>query len=202
MKVLLINGSPHQHGCTYTALKEIETVLNDNDVDTDWVWIGTNPIRGCIDCKKCKTMGKCIFDDDICNQTITKLIDADGVIIGSPVYYAGINGTLCSLLDRVFYASSKLFKGKIGAGIVSCRRSGSTASFDRINKYFSISKMPIVTSQYWNAVHGNTPDEVKQDLEGLQTMRTLATNMIWLLNCVKNKPLPELEEPIQTNFIR
>ena len=148
------------------------------------------------------TPEKCAFDDDPANEIIDKLIESDGVIIGSPVYYAGPNGALCAILDRVFYAASANFKFKPGASIVSCRRGGASASFDRLNKYFTISNMPVVASQYWNSVHGNTPEEVKQDLEGLQTMRTLATNMAWILKSIENAELPKHEEEKQrTNFI-
>ena len=203
MKVLLVNGSPHKEGCTYTALTEIANELERNVVDSEIFWIGIKPVQGCIACGVCKkNPGKCVFDNDSCNELIKKFEEADGIIIGSPVYYASINGALSALLDRVFYADAEKFANKPAAGIVSCRRSGSTVSFDRLNKYFAISKMPIVTSQYWNAVHGNTPEEVKQDLEGLQTMRTLAKNMAWLLKSIQHETEPECEEVMFTNFIR
>ena len=204
MKVLLINGSPHKTGCTYTALSEIKNQLTKEDIESEIFWIGTKQIRGCIACLKCRdNNGKCAFNDDVANTIIDKIKDSDGVIIGSPVYYSGPNGALCAILDRVFYAASANFKFKPGASIVSCRRGGASASFDRLNKYFTISNMPIVPSQYWNSVHGNTPEEVKQDLEGLQTMRTLATNMAWILKSIENRELPKHEEEKQrTNFIR
>ena len=204
MKVLLINGSPHKEGCTFTALTEIKNQLEKEGVDSEIFWIGNRPVRGCIACLKCgHNNGKCVFDDDPANEIIDKLIESDGVIIGSPVYYAGPNGALCAILDRVFYAASSNFAFKPGASIVSCRRGGASASFDRLNKYFTISNMPVVASQYWNSVHGNTPEEVKQDLEGLQTMRTLASNMAWFLKSIENAELPkQKEEKQRTNFIR
>ncbi|OED29891.1 flavodoxin family protein [Methanosphaera sp. WGK6] len=203
MKVLLVNGSPREKGCTYTALTEIAQQLKQNDIDSEIYWMGLKTIRGCIACGACKkNPGKCVFDDDICNELINKMVEADGVVFGSPVYYASVRGEVCTLLDRVFYAAGSKFAGKPAAGIVSCRRGGSTASYDRFNKYFGISRMPIVSSQYWNGVHGNTPDEVKEDLEGLQIMRTLADEMAWLLKAIENTPRPEAEKPTPTNFIR
>ena len=199
MKVFLINGSPHKNGCTNEALTEIK---NELDVDSEIFWIGTKPVRGCIACGKCVEDGFCVFDDDPANEMIQKIIDSDAVIVGSPVYYAGPNGALCALLDRVFYQNGGRFSHKPGAAVISCRRSGSTASFDRLNKYFTISGMPVVSSTYWNAVHGNTPEEVRQDKEGLHTMRTLARNMAWMLKAIENEPKPILEEKEFTNFIR
>lgn len=204
-KVLLINGSPHQFGCTYTALKEISDTLESEGIETTIYWIENKPISGCIACGKCKE-GKCAFNDKV-NEILAKIDDFGGIIIGSPVYYAGPSGQLCSFLDRLFYASQGRMKNKLGAAVVSCRRGGASSSFDRLNKYFSISNMPIVSSQYWNQVHGNTPEEVKKDLEGLQTMRTLAKNMAWLMKCIEcgdyhNIPRPTLEKKINTNFIR
>ena len=203
MKVLLINGSPNKKGCTYTALTEIKNQLKEEDFESEIFWIGNKPVRGCMGCTKCRNnQHKCVFDDDIANELIDKIVESNGVVIGSPVYYSGPNGALCAILDRVFYASSSKFAYKPGAAIVSCRRGGASASFDRLNKYFTISNMPVVSSQYWNIVHGNAPEEVKQDLEGLQIMRTLARNMAWLLKSIENNPLPENEEKINTNFIR
>ena len=207
MKVLLVNGSPHENGCTFTALSEIAGVLMDEGVETEWFHIGTKPVRGCIACRKCitenKSAGNCTFDDDPCNILIEKMQAANGLIIGSPVYYAGPNGALCALLDRAFYATGAMI-GKPGAAIVSCRRGGASAAFDRLNKYFTINQMPVVSSQYWNAVHGNTPTEVRQDLEGLQIMRTLGRNMAWILKSLQSAglPLPPSEEKQRTNFIR
>ena len=203
MKVLLINGSPHKEGCTFTALSEIKDQLEKEGIDSEIFWIGNKPVRGCIACGRCGTLEKCAFDDDVANEIVEKMLESDGLIIGSPVYYAGPNGALCAILDRVFYSASSKFAFKPGASVVSCRRGGSTASFDRLNKYFTISNMPIVASKYWNMVHGNTPEEVKQDLEGLQTMRTLAKNMAWMLKSIENTDLPEAEDEKQrTNFIR
>lgn len=202
MKVLLINGSPHKEGCTFTALSEIKDQLEKEGIDSEIFWIGNKPVRGCIACGRCGTLEKCAFDDDVANEIVEKMLESDGLIIGSPVYYAGPNGALCAILDRVFYSASSKFAFKPGASVVSCRRGGSTASFDRLNKYFTISNMPIVASKYWNMVHGNTPEEVKQDLEGLHTMRTLARNMAWLLKSIEGNDLPEQEEKVFTNFIR
>lgn len=209
MKVLLINGSPHKKGCTYTALSEIAKVLDEESFDTEIFNIGTESIRGCIACGQCRNevSSKCVFDD-IVNEVIEKIRDADGIIIGSPVYYSSPNGSLIALLDRVFYASQKEdLKYKPGAAIVSARRAGTTASLEVLNKYFSISNMPIVSSQYWNMVHGYTPEEVLRDKEGLQIMRTLGRNMAWLLKSIavaKEQGIfpPEEEEPIRTNFIQ
>ena len=193
---------PHKEGCTFTALSEIKDQLEKEGIDSEIFWINNKPVRGCIACGKCGTLEKCAFDDDVANEIIDKILESDGLIIGSPVYYAGPNGALCAILDRVFYAASSKFAFKPGASVVSCRRGGSTASFDRLNKYFTISNMPVVASKYWNMVHGNTPEEVKQDLEGLHTMRTLARNMAWLLKSIEGNDLPEQEEKVFTNFIR
>lgn len=206
MKVLLINGSPHKEGCTYTALCEVADTLEKNGVETELVWVGTKPVAGCIACGKCKETGRCIFDDQV-NELLEKMDSYDGMVVGSPVYYAGPSGQVCSFLDRLFYANRTSLAGKVGAAVVSCRRGGASAAFDRLNKYFTISNMPVVSSQYWNQVHGNTPEEVKQDEEGLQTMRTLAQNMAWQIKCIKagadaGMPLPEYEKKIPTNFIR
>jgi multimeric flavodoxin WrbA len=207
MKVLLINGSPNKKGCTNYALVEAENELNKADIETEIVHIGNKPVRGCIACGKCKTSQKgCVFDDDIVDVIIGKSYQCDGLIIGSPVYYASANGSLISALDRIFCAGNG-FAHKPGACIVSARRAGTTSTIDQLNKYFSITNMPIVSSQYWTMVHGNTPDEVKKDLEGLQTVRTLAKNMAWLLNCIESGkkagfPAPQQEEKVRTNFIR
>lgn len=207
MKVLLINGSPHKSGCTNFALLEAEKELQDANIDTEIIHIGNKPIRGCIACGKCKTViNRCTFDDDIVNVIIEKSFQCDAVIIGSPVYYASANGSLISALDRVFCAGNG-FAFKPGASIVSARRAGTTATIDQLNKYFSITNMPVVSSRYWTMVHGNTPDEVKEDLEGLQIVRTLAKNMAWLLNCIEEGRkagfhIPQQEEKVRTNFIR
>lgn len=208
MKVLLINGSPNKKGCTYTALAEISMELNKEGIETEILHIGTKPIPGCIGCGYCYKSGehKCFYSEDLVNEALEKAKTSDGFIFGSPVHYAGASGMLTSFLDRFFYAGNN-FAYKPGAAIVSCRRGGATAAFDQLNKYFTISNMPIVSSQYWNMVHGNTPEEVKQDLEGMQIMRTLGKNMAWLLKSIEagkkaGLALPEKEEKIKTNFIR
>lgn len=208
MKVLLINGSPHEKGCTYTALSEVAGVLEQEGIETEIFQIGKNPIRGCIACGGCGRNGdkRCVFDDDVVNRALEKAEIADAYVVGSPVYYASANGALLSLLDRMFYAG-KCFAYKPAAAVVSARRAGTTASIDVINKYFSISNMPIVSSKYWTMVHGNTPEEVRQDLEGMQNMRTLGRNMAWMLKCLEagkkaGITIPEAEMPVRTNFIR
>lgn len=208
MKVLLINGSPRAHGCTYTALCEVAKELEKENIETEILHVGDKPIRGCMACGNCyrTNSGRCIFNDDTVNIALEKAEEADGFIFGSPVHYAGASGHMTSFLDRFFYAGDG-FQYKPGAAIVSCRRGGSTAAFDQLNKYFTISSMPVVSSQYWNMVHGNTPEEVKQDLEGMQTMRTLGKNMAWLLKCIQagtqaGVSMPEKEPRAVTNFIR
>lgn len=206
MKVLLINGSPNEKGCTYTALEAVAAEIEKQEIETEIFWIGKQPIRGCIGCKGCAGKPNCVFDDDITNRVLAKAEEADGYIIGSPVYFASPNGTLMALLDRIFYAG-KCFSRKPAAAVVSARRAGTTASLDAINKYFLIRNMPIVSSRYWNMVHGNTPEEVKQDLEGMQTMRVLGKNMVWLLKSLEAGKqagvlMPEEETPVRTNFIR
>lgn len=206
MKVLLLNGSPNANGCTFTALSEIEKVLRNHDIETELFQIGKKPVVGCIACRKCKEGAPCIFDDGV-NELAARLDEFDGIVVGAPVYYAGPAGQATAFLDRLFYSAGKKLKGKPGAAVVSCRRGGASAAFDRLNKYFSINSMPIVTSQYWNQVHGNTPEEVLQDKEGLQTMRTLGENMAWLLRCIEagkaaGVPVPNYEAPLHTNFIR
>ena len=208
MKVLLINGSPKANGCTYTALSEIANELEKENIETEIFHIGNKPIRGCIGCGGCYTTNKCVFNDDVVNEGIEKVKIADGIILGSPVHYAAASGAITSFLDRLFYAyGGKFLAHKPGAAIVSCRRGGSTAAFEQLNKYFTISNMPIVSSQYWNMVHGNTPEEVVQDLEGMQTMRVLGRNMAWLLKCIEagkkaGIKSPEKEPKTMTNFIR
>lgn len=206
MKVILVNGSPHKNGCTYTALSEVAGALNKEGIDTEIFWVGKKPISGCIACKGCLKTGKCVIDDTV-NEFIEKAKEADGFIFGSPVHYAGASGAITSFMDRAFYHKADNYQGKPGAAIASCRRGGASATFDQLNKYFTICSMPVVSSQYWNMVHGNTPDEVKQDLEGLQTMRTLGRNMAWMLKCIEAGKkaginFPEHEEKIATNFIR
>ena len=206
MKVILVNGSPREKGCTYTALAEVAGALEKQGIETEFFWLGKKPIAGCLDCGVCFKTGKCFMDDPV-NLFLDKSHDADGFIFGSPVHYAAPSGALASFMARTFYGGKHNFRGKPAAGIVSCRRGGSTAAVDQINKFFTISQMPIVSSQYWNMVHGNTPAEVKQDLEGMQIMRTLGNNMAWLLKCIEAGQaagirLPELEKPARTNFIR
>lgn len=205
MKVILVNGSPHEHGCTYTALNETAKVLNQNGIETEIFHIGTKPIAGCIACGACSS-GKCIYDDCV-GKFVEKAKDADGFVFGSPVYYSGMSGQLASFMDRAFYFGSKYMTGKPAAAVVSCRRGGASAAFEQINKYFMISCMPVVSSQYWNQIHGNKPEEALQDLEGLQTMRTLGSNMAWLIKCIEagkaaGISIPKREAAIKTNFIR
>lgn len=207
MKVMLVNGSPRENGCTFTALSEISKELNLNGIETEIMQIGKSAIRGCTACRGCKKTNRCIFDDDIANEIIAKAENCDGFIFGSPVYYASANGSLISLMDRLFYAGGKNFAHKPAAAIASARRAGTTVTIDEINKYFSIAQMPIISSTYWNMVHGNTPDEVLKDLEGLQTMRNLGKNMAWILKCIdigkKNGiDIPQAEREYTTNFIR
>lgn len=206
MKVILVNGSPHEKGCTYTALKEIEKTLQKKDIETEIFWIGNKPISGCIGCGSCLNTRKCFIEDKV-NEFLEKVPKSDGFIFGSPVHFASGSGMITSFMDRCFYGRRKLFQNKIAAGVVSCRRGGATSTFDQINKYFAMNNMPIVTSQYWNMVHGSKPEDVLKDEEGMQTMRTLANNMAWLLKCIqcgKNDgiKLPENEEIIMTNFIK
>lgn len=205
MKVLMINGSPHEEGCTYTALKEVEKELRKMGIDTEIVHVGAQPVMGCIGCDRCSG-GRCVFDDDIVNRLLEKSEEADAFVFGSPVHYAAASGIISTVLDRFFYAG-KALAYKPGAAIVTCRRGGSTAALDELNKYFTIRSMPVVSSQYWNMVHGSTPDEVRQDFEGMQIMRTLGRNMGWLLKCIEagkkaGVPLPEKEAYVATSFIR
>ncbi len=206
MKVLLVNGSPHEKGCTYTALCEAAAVLEKNGIETEILHVGTKPIGGCLGCGACKKLGKCVQEDAV-NVFLEKAKAADAFLFGSPVHFAAASGAITSFMDRAFYAGTSIVQNKPAAAIVSCRRGGASATFDQLNKYFAIRSMPIVTSQYWNMVHGNTPDEVKQDAEGMQTVRTLASNMAWLLKCIEagkaaGIELPERETPAKTNFIR
>lgn len=203
MKVLLINGSPHQKGCTYTALKEVSDTLNLEGIDTEMIHVGNKNIRGCIGCRKCKETGECIFHDFV-NEVAEQFAKCDGIVVGSPVYFASANGTLVSFLDRLFYSSSADKTMKVAAAVVSCRRGGASSTFDELNKYFTISQMPVVSSQYWNSVHGYTPEDVKNDKEGMQVMRILGRNMAFLIKSIqlgKEKfGLPEKENHVFTNF--
>lgn len=206
MKVLLINGSPHPAGCTYTALQEVAAKLSQHGIETELLQIGTQPIAGCIACGKCFDTGWCVFEDKV-NELHRRLDGFDGIVLGSPVYYAGPSGQLCAFLDRLFFSTQGSLSGKLGAAVVSCRRGGASAAFDRLNKYFTISNMPVVSSQYWNQVHGSTPEDVRRDEEGLQTLRTLGEDMAWLLKSIAagraaGIPAPQYEPRVATNFIR
>ena len=206
MKVLLVNGSPHERGCTYTALREAADAIEKRGIETEILWLGKGEIPGCMGCGACRRLGKCVRSD-IVNETAAKLGEYDALIAGSPVYYAAPNGQICAFLDRLFYSAGGKLAGKPGAAVVSCRRGGATAAFDRLNKYFTISNMPIVSSQYWNMVHGNTPEEVRQDAEGMQTMRNLARNLLWMVQCIQAGKAaglqpPQAESEARTSFIR
>ena len=205
-KVLLINGSPHEKGCTYTALKEVADTLEKNGVETEFLYLGTKPMAGCIACRSCIKTGRCVFDDEV-DRVLEKLDEYQGIVVGSPVYFAGPTGQLCAFLDRLFFAGGDRMEGKVAATVVSCRRGGASAAFDRLNKYFTISNMHVASSQYWNQVHGNTPEQTLQDIEGMQTMRTLGQNIAWLIKSVEagkaaGLAAPDYEKPIKTNFIR
>jgi len=206
MKVLLLNGSPHEKGCTYTALSEMQTVFTAAGVESEMFWLGKQPISGCTACLACKKTGRCVIDDGV-NALLDRLDTFDAIVVGSPVYYAGPAGQLCAFLDRLFYCGGKRMAGKPAAAVVSCRRGGASAAFDRLNKYFSICNMVVVGSQYWNQVHGSVAEDVRKDEEGLQTMRTLARNMVYWLQAkaaadAAGISLPEAEPRISTNFIR
>ncbi len=202
-KVILLNGSPHQHGCTATALEEMIRVFEEEGIETELIQVGGMDIRGCIACKRCDELGKCVFDD-LVNEVAAKFEQADGLVVGSPVYYSSPNGTILSLLDRLFYSTSFSKQMKVGAAVVSCRRGGNTASFDVLNKYFTISSMPVASSTYWNQVHGFTAEDVKKDLEGLQTMRNLARNMSFMIRAFADAKekygYPEQEGESYTSF--
>lgn len=206
MKALFINGSPHVNGCTKRGLLEVEKVLKEKGFETEWLEVGTKDIRGCIGCYYCREHGKCVFND-IVNESVQKLAEADAVIIGTPVYYAGPNGQLHSFLDRYFFSTAGVINKtmKVGATVVSSRRAGSTSAFDDINKYFTISSMPLAPSTYWNEVHGYTSEDVEKDLEGLQTMRNLATNIAFMVKAFKElrekEGFPVQEYGARTNFI-
>lgn len=203
-KVILLNGSAHTEGCTATALDEMIRVFREEGIDTELIQVGGKVIRGCIDCGYCIKAGKCVFDDDLVNEVASKLEAADGMVVGSPVYYSSPNGTVISLLDRVFHSTSFSKHMKVGASVVSCRRGGNTASFDVLNKYFTISGMPVASSTYWNQVHGFTAEDVRKDLEGLQTMRNLARNMAFMIRAlaqaVSENGYPVVETDDFTSF--
>lgn len=211
MKVLLVNGSPHKEGCTYTALCEVAAELNKNGINTEIFWIGNKPIGGCIACLKCREKGECVFHD-VVNEFREKAYEADGFVFGSPVHYAAASGNMTAFMDRLFYSElggngNQAFYLKPAAAVVSARRAGTTVTFDQLNKYFTIQEMPIVSSRYWNVIHGANAEQAKQDAEGLYTMRVLGRNMAYLLRCQEaakkaGVPLPEKESAVFTNFIR
>ena len=201
MNVLLLNGSPNADGCTFTALSEIAATLKEENISSEIFQLGKKPVRGCVACGVCHDRGECAFQDDALPALVEAVKRADALVIGSPVYYAGPNGALCALLDRLFFSAGSLLKFKPGAAVVSCRRGGASASFDRLNKYFTINQMPVVSSQYWNSVHGFTPDDVRKDAEGLQTMRTLAHNLARILRMETATPhRQDEEEHLWTSF--
>jgi len=207
MKVLLLNGSPRAEGCTYTGLVEMGKVLNELGIATEIVQIGKKPIVGCVACGGCRKTKRCVFGDDGVNDFLDKVNEADGVVIGSPVHYAGVSGAVKSFLDRAFYANSFAFRGKPGAIIASCRRGGASAALDSLAKYLAYAEMPIVSGRYWNMIHGNSPEEVMQDIEGMENLKFLARNMAWLLQCIQagekaGVVMPEYETKTWTNFIR
>jgi multimeric flavodoxin WrbA len=207
MKVLLINGSPHRRGNTFTALSEVAKTLEQQGIESEIVHLGVKPVRGCIACNQCKAdgLGRCVFDDDICNRIVEKLADTDGLIIGSPVYYGQPNGSVLSLMQRMFYAAGALVQNKPAAAVCVCRRGGATAAYQTLNMPFEMMNMPVVTSQYWNIAYGRAEGEAGQDAEGMQTMRTLANNMAWLLKKIHadgNPDYPEREAWQGMNFIR
>ena len=202
-KVILLNGSAHQHGCTATALDEMVKVFCEEGIETEVIQVGSKPIRGCISCNKCEESGRCVFDD-LVNEVAVKFEKADGMVVGSPVYYASPNGNILSFMDRLFYSTHFSKQMKVGAAVVSCRRGGNTASFDVLNKYFTISNMPIASSTYWNQVHGFVAEDVKKDLEGLQTMRNLARSMSFMikafLDAKEKYGYPKVETGVFTSF--
>ncbi len=207
MKVLLFNGSPRKNGCTFTALSEIAKTLNAENIETEILQAGNAPIRDCIGCGGCVGKGKCVFSDDCVNEWIEKAKSADGFVFGTPVYYAHPTGRILSIMDRLFYASRSSFEQKPAAVIASARRGGTTAALDSIVKHLTIAQMPVISSTYWNMVHGNSPEETVQDREGMQTMRNLARNMAWILKCIRlgkqsGVEPPQAEKSARTNFIR
>ncbi len=206
MKVVLVNGSPHEKGCTFTALSEAAAVLNQEGLETDIFWVGNKPLAGCIGCGSCRKSGRCFIDDKV-NEFVDFARDADGLIVGSPVHYAAASGHITSFMDRAFYSGSGHFKGKPGAPVVCCRRGGASAAFDQLIKYFTINCMPVISSTYWNSVHGTTPEEVRQDEEGMETMRILGKNMAWIIKSIEAGKAAGIEKPDQqktkkTSFIR
>ena len=210
MKVLLLNGSPNQHGCTYTALCEVAHAIEESSIETEILWIGNQAVRGCIGCGGCARSGKrrCVFGDDLVNTALDKMRSCDGLVVGSPVHYAAAGGSITSFLDRMFYAGGSQMRAKVGAAVCSARRAGTPATLDQLSKYFIICGMPIAPSQYWPMVHGSTPEDVRQDEEGMQIMRMLGRNMAYMIRAFalarENGLLPpDMEKPkMRTNFIR
>lgn len=207
MKVLLVNGSPHKHGCTYTALMEVAGELEKAGIGTEVFWCGVKPVMGCTGCGQCSSTGRCWYDGDTVNDFLERVNGFDGFVFGTPVHFAGTSGSIKPFMDRAFCSKMGLYANKPAAAVVSCRRGGAQGGFEALNRYFTIAGMPVVSSNYWNEVHGNTPDEVRQDFEGMQTMRQLGRNMAWLLGCIEagrraGVPLPEVEPKVKTNFIR
>ncbi|MBR1759209.1 MAG: flavodoxin family protein [Lachnospiraceae bacterium] len=204
-RVILLNGSPHPHGCTATALEEMIKVFQEEGVETELIHVGNKAIHGCVSCGFCSKNGRCVFNDDLVNEVAPKLEAADGLVVGSPVYYGSPNGTILSFMDRLFYSTHFSKHMKVGAAVVSCRRGGNTASFDVLNKYFTISGMPVASSTYWNQVHGFSAEDVKKDLEGLQTMRNLARNMSFMMKAFADAKAaygcPVMEKEAFTNFM-
>lgn len=210
MKVILVNGSPHEHGCTYTALEEAAATLREEGIETEHFWIGNKAVHGCMDCRRCAELKRCVLNDRV-NEFLEKAEDSDGFIFGSPVHFAAAGGAITSFMDRAFFvpqcSGMNTFYLKPAAAVVSARRAGTTATYDQLNKYFGLMQMPIISSQYWNLVHGHCPEEVRRDEEGMQTMRTLGRNMAFFLKCKETAlqhgvSLPKREAQILTNFIR
>lgn len=207
MKVLLVNGSPHKNGCTQTALEEVATQLNQEGIETEFFWLGVKPIMGCVGCGRCSASKRCWYENDPVNAFLEKVNTSDAFVFGTPIHFASPSGAIKSFMDRAFCSKLALYANKPAAAIVSCRRGGAQGGFEDLNRYFTIANMPVVSSEYWNEVHGNTADEVKQDMEGMQVMRQLGRNMAWLLHCIEagrkaGIALPVHEEKIKTNFIR
>ena len=205
MKVLMVNGSPHANGNTAAALDEMKRIFEEEGIEVDYMHIGQMDIRSCVGCYHCYQTGKCVFDDAV-NEAAVKLQEADGMVVGTPVYYAAANPTLTAFLTRLFYSSHFSKQMKVGAGVAVARRGGLTSTFDELNKFFTISGMPVASSQYWNGVHGREPGDAQQDAEGMQVMRTLARNMAFLMKSIalgrEKYGLPEMEKRISTNFVR
>lgn len=204
VNVLMINGSPHKNGSTHTALSEVAKPLREAGIEVEILHIGAQPIQDCTDCRSCRKTGRCVFDGDEVNRCAQLVREANGLVVGSPVYYGGPTGAVCSFMDRLFYSAAASFPMMPAASVVCCRRSGATAAIDRLNKYFALTHMPIVGARYWTLVHGHNPEELRQDLEGMQVMREMGRNMAWLMQNIRDggAPFPQREERQRTNFIR